>query len=116
MTDLKDQWDLAMAMEVLNSKTIDAKTWSDAVKWLLLYGPPEIMELLQQASGTAFHEYFPELKPIGYSNKGQPCYDIQLLAAALGISEEEASRKIMQMEAEQGIRHLFNESETNKIQ
>jgi len=32
---------------------IDSKTWADAVKWLMLFGPEEIKKLLLDASTNA---------------------------------------------------------------
>jgi hypothetical protein len=109
------EWDLEMAMAVLENKTVDSKTWAEAVEWLLLYGPPHIRELLGQASNTATDECFPELQPTGYADDGQPIYDLQAIADSLGISREEVAQKLAEKEIKQGMRHLFEESETHKI-
>ncbi|MCK5196505.1 MAG: hypothetical protein KAQ71_22020 [Desulfobulbaceae bacterium] len=114
--DFSNEWDLEMAMAVLENKTVDSKTWAEAVEWLLLYGPPHIKELLGQASSTATDEYFPELKPTGYTDDGKPLYDLQTIADSLGITREEAEQKLAEKELKQGVRHLFDESETHKIQ
>ena len=116
MTSLKEQWNLAMALEVLKNKTIESKTWSEAAKWLLLYGPPELQDILQQAASIATDSCFPQLEPESYTEAGDPCYDIEKIAEALGVSKEEAVEKIAEMEDEQGIKHLFDGSETRKIQ
>ena len=110
------EWDLEMAMAVLENKTVDSETWAEAVEWLLLYGPPHIQQLLGKASDTATNECFPELKPTGYSADGQPVYDLQDIANSLGITKEEAAQKLAEKEMKQGVRHLFDESETYKIQ
>lgn len=115
-TDFKDQWNLEMALQVLENETVDRETWSEAAKWLMLYGPPHIREILLQASGTATNEYFPGLKPTGFTEEGQPCYDVHEVAQALGISVEEAAQALLKMEAEQGVRHLFDQKEARKLQ
>jgi len=114
--ELKEQWDLEMALAVLENKTVDSKLWAEAVEWLLLYGPPQIKELVTQASGMATQEHFPELKATSYTSDGQPCYDVRAIADALGLSKEEVMKKIADMEAKQDVVHLYEESETDKIQ
>ena len=116
MTSLKDQWNMEMALQIMQNQTVDSKTWADAVKWLLLYGPPEIKKMISQASSMATGDLFPELTPIGYSDEGQPLYDIQALAQSLGISEEEAMEKIAELEKEHGIKNIFAEEEAHKLQ
>lgn len=116
MTDFKEQWNVEMALEVLRSKTVDGNLWTEAVKWLMIYGPPEIKDLLLQASGMTMEECFPELKPQGYTDQGLPCYNLSDLASALGTTEEETFQKLAELEADHNVRHLFGSSETNKIQ
>lgn len=89
MTNFKDEWDTEMALEVLSNKTVDSKLWGEAAKWLFLYGPPAIREMLGQASSVATSAQFPGLLPVGYSEFGEPLYDIDQLAATLGLSREE---------------------------
>ena len=113
--NFEKEWDLEMAMAVLENKTVDSKTWAEAVEWLLLYGPPHIKELLGQASANATNEHFPELQPTGYTDDGQPLYDLQAIADSLGITKEEAERKLAEKEMKQGIRHLFVGSESHKV-
>jgi len=103
-------------MEILQHPTVDSKIWAEAVEWLMVFGPPEIKELLQQASGQATRESFPELKPQGYAPDGTACYDIAELALALGISEEEAREKLQEMEEKHGVRHGFDEGDTTGLQ
>ncbi len=112
----KDDWTEQSAMEILQHPTVDSKVWAEAVEWLLLYGPPHVQELLQQASGHATRESFPDLRPIGFTPAGEPCYNIADLARSLGISEEEAAEMIAEKEQAHGIRQLFAEEETNKLQ
>ncbi len=116
MTVQHDEWTMETAMEILQHPTVDSKVWAEAVEWLMLYGPPEIRELLQQASGHATRESFPDLTPIGFTATGEPCYSIADLAKSLNISEEEAARIIEEKEQQHGIRQLFGEQETSKLQ
>lgn len=116
MENFKNSWTLEMAMAVLENKTIDSKTWSEAVEWLLLYGPPEIRQVLDQASHTATSVCYPELKPTGYTPDGEPCYQIDDIAESLGISREEAIEKMTELEEIHGFRHLYEDEETYKIQ
>ncbi len=105
-----------MAMAVLENKTVDAKLWAEAVEWLMLYGPPEIKELLSQASSIATSSEFPALQPCGYNEDGSPLYDLDELAENLGISGDEAKERLQQKEQNQQIQHLFTEDESNKLQ
>ncbi len=116
MHSFKDEWNFEMALEVLQSETVDSKIWSDAVKWLMLFGPPQVKELLNQASSMATTKFFPELAPIGYTNEGQPLYDIKALAQSLGMSEEEALDKMAELEKEHGFQNVFAEEESHKVQ
>jgi hypothetical protein len=105
-----------MALQVLHSETVDGKVWSEAVKWLFLFGPPAIREMISQASSMATGEFFPELAPIGYTDQGEPLYDIKKLAESLGMSEEEALAKMEELEAEHEIQSLYDAPEARKIQ
>jgi hypothetical protein len=116
MNAFRDEWDLSMALQVLRSKTVDGKVWAEAVKWLFLFGPPAVREMISQASSMATGEFFPELTPIGYTDQGEPLYDIKKLAASLGMSEEEALAKMAELEAEHDIQSLFDMTETRTIQ
>jgi len=112
----KEEWDLEMALEVLKSKTVESRTWSDAAKWILLYGPPELQEVMRQASSIATNSCFPELEPEHYTESGEPCYDIEKLAEALGVTPQEALERMAEMEDELGTKHLLDDSETYKVQ
>jgi hypothetical protein len=112
----KEQWNLEMALEVLKNKNVESKIWSEAAKWIMLYGPPELQEIMRQASNIATKSCFPELEPERYSEAGYPCYDIEKIAEALGITKQEALEKMAEMEYEQGIQHLFDASDTENIQ
>jgi len=116
MTAFKNEWDLSMALQVLHSENVDGKVWAEAVKWLFLFGPPAIREMISQASSVATSKFFPELFPLGYTDQGEPLYDIKKLALSLGISEEEALAKIVELEAEHDIQSLYNAPEAHKIQ
>jgi len=116
MTAFRDEWNLGMALEVLQSETVDGKVWAEAVKWLFLFGPPAVREMISQASSMATGEFFPELSPIGYTDEGAPLYDIKKLAATLGMSEEETLAKMEELEAEHDIQSLYDEPATHKIQ
>jgi len=114
--NFEDEWDLKNALAVLRHQSVDAKTWAEAVEWLLLFGPSEIQELLLQASTMATDEHFPELKATGYTRDGQPCYDIDAVARTLNISTEKAKKIIAKKEMAHGMRHFIDEDETWKIQ
>ena len=96
--DFKDHWNLDTAMEILQNKTVDSKLWAEAVEWLLLYGPPEIVTLLLNASNQATDSTFPELQVKNYTHDGQPCYDIKEIAQSLDISEDQAREIIVKKE------------------
>ncbi len=114
--ELKDQWDVDSAMQVLQHQTVDAKLWAEAVEWLILYGLENIRQLLLNSSGTATHECFPELQAKGYAADGQPCYNVKDLASSMQISEEEAKEMIKNKEEAHKIHHFIDEDETMKVQ
>ena len=116
MTDFARQWTLDSAMEILQHPTVDSAIWAEAVEWLLVFGPPEISEMLRQASGHATSQSFPELAAQRFAPDGSPCYDIADLARALGISEEEARAQLAEKEAKHGVRHGFSEDDTTGLQ
>lgn len=105
--DFKDQWDLDTAMKILQNQTVDSKLWAEAVEWLLLYGPPEIVSLLLEASSQATDNTFPELKPVDYTAEGEACYDVGEIAKVLDISEEEAERVIAEKELAHRKKYFF---------
>ena len=104
-----------MALDVLKNKNVDGKTWSDAAKWILLYGPPELQHIIKQASIIALSSCFPQLKPESYTESGELCYDITQIAESLGISEEDVLQRLTKMEADLGMQHLHDSLETDKI-
>ena len=110
--DFKDHWTLENALKVLQHQTVDAKLWSEAVEWLLLYGPSEIQTLLLHASGIATQECFPDLKAERYTEGGQPCYDIAAIARTLGIDREEAYKTIAEKEMAHRLRHFIDPDDT----
>ena len=116
MTAFKNEWNLGMALAVLHSENVDGKVWAEAVKWLFLFGPPPIREMISQASSMATGEFFPGLSPIGYTAQGEPLYDIKKLAESLGMSEEEVLAKMAELEEEHEIQNLYDAPEGQKIQ
>ena len=59
---------------------------------------------------------FPQLEPECYTESGDPCYDIEKITEALGVTKQEALQKMGEMEFELGIQHLYDVSETENIQ
>ena len=116
MTEFKEEWTVQAAMEILQHPTVDSKIWAEAVEWLLLYGPPEIKSVLQASADHAAKEEFPDLRAESFTEDGELCYKVADLAKALGISEEEAGRMIAAKEQAHGIRQLFGQQETKKMQ
>jgi len=112
--DFKDHWDLDTAMQILQNKTVDSKLWAEAVEWLLLYGPPEIVAMLLKASSQATDTTFPELQPTTYTHDGQPFYNVKEIAITLGLSEDEVREIISRKENLTERTHFFsgNGSET----
>jgi len=104
--DFKDHWDLETALQVVQNKTVDSELWAEAVEWLLLYGPPEIVSILLQASGHATEQTFPELKPSDFTEDGQPVYDIGQLAESLQMSEAEIKKILADKEKTNKATHF----------
>ena len=104
----KELWDLQSAMKVLEHDTVDSKLWAEAVEWLMLYGPPEIQELLLEASATATTTSFPDLTPTHFTPSGQPIYDIKALAKNLGVTEEEIKKILEDKEKTHPTLHTTN--------
>lgn len=116
MDAFAQEWNLESALAILKHPTVDSDLWTEAVEWLLIYGPPEIRELLGEASGHATGKTFPELQPQSYGPDGSPCYDISDMARSLGISEEEARRQLAEKEARHGVRHGVDDKDTTTLQ
>ncbi|MGB3212711.1 MAG: hypothetical protein WBB19_18560 [Desulforhopalus sp.] len=111
----KDFWDLESAMKVLAHDTVDSKLWAEAVEWLMVYGPPEIQQLLTNASATAINTSFPHLRQILQAEDGQAFYDIGELAQSLNIDEEEARRILKKKAEEHQLLHFLDENETGTV-
>jgi len=109
-------WTLEKAIEIVQHPAVDSKVWSEAVEWLLLNGPPDIRQVLQEASGHAIKECFPDLETKGFTIEGETCYNVDDIAKVLNITKEEALQHIKEKESEHGIRQLFSDKETQKIQ
>lgn len=107
--EFKDLWDLESAMQVLMHKTVDSRLWAEAVEWLLQFGPPEIQQLLLDASETAMHSTFPDLKPSHYTHDGQPCYDIDALARSLGVKKSAVIEILKQKDQEKKDSKIWND-------
>lgn len=115
VTDFKEQWNLEMALAVLGSETVDAGVWAEAVKWLLLYGPPELHEMLAVASSASLAQCFPGVRVSGHSSAGQPYYAIADLAEALGVPVEEAAERLGELQAEIGIDLLIEDDRVYRL-
>jgi hypothetical protein len=115
VSDFNKQWNVEMAMDVLGSQDVDGELWSEAVKWLLLYGPPQVKEILGQASSFAFNEYFPQVQAKGYGDEGQPFYDLHDIAEALGIDESEVGAKLAELQFEEGVEVVVEGDRVYKI-
>ncbi len=113
--DFRDHWDLDTAMTVLQNKTVDSKLWAEAVEWLLLYGPPEIVDMLLKASSHATNNTFPELQVRNYTHDGQPCYDVKEIARSLGITEQEAVEIIARKEQFHSKPHFFDDGSSGTM-
>ncbi|PIE60682.1 MAG: hypothetical protein CSA31_00900 [Desulfobulbus propionicus] len=116
MNQFKQEWNEETAMKILQHPTVDSRLWAEAVEWLLVYGSPEIKDLLNQASGHATRKSFPDMRPVGYDKEGAPCYSLEQLAKALAISEEEAARIITEKEARHGTSHRIAGEDTSTLQ
>jgi predicted PhzF superfamily epimerase YddE/YHI9 len=116
MIPFKQQWTVESAMRIAQHPTVDSDTWASAVEWLLLHGPPEIRALLDQAGAHAASVQFPELKPRRFATDGSPCYDLAELAHALGISEDEVRKQLMEKERQHGVQHGLTEDDTTGLQ
>ncbi len=103
-------------MKILEHPTVDSELWAEAVEWLLIYGPEEVKELLNAASGHALQQSFPGVHAVGFDRNGNPCYSVEQLAEALDITEEEAEQIIRDKEKKHGISQLLEKDEGSTIQ
>lgn len=113
--DFKEHWDLDTALQVVNNKTVDSKLWAEAVEWLLLYGPPEIVSILLKASGHATEQVFPELEAASYASDGTPVYDVPRLAKTLGMSEEEVRHLIRDKQLANKLTHFIYDGSSETV-
>ena len=112
--DFKDEWDLDTALKVVQNKTVDSKLWAEAVEWLLFYGPPEIVSILQ-ASGHATEKAFPEVNASDVTDDGQPVYDATRLAESLGMSVDEVRKILKDKEKSHKMVHFFNDGGSKTV-
>lgn len=113
--DFKEQWDLDTALKIVQNKAVDSKLWAEAVEWLLLYGPPEVVSILLQASGHATEQVFPELAAEEDSRDGQATYDVTRLAKALGLDEEDIRAVIRKREKSEKMVHFFDDDGSKTV-
>ncbi|OQX16454.1 MAG: hypothetical protein BWK76_11550 [Desulfobulbaceae bacterium A2] len=116
MATHKDNFTLDAALTVLRHPTVDAQLWTEAVEWLLLYGPPQVRELLLNASQDATSTQFPQLTPAGITSEGEPCYRLDELARTLEQDEDDIRALLQRKTEQQGQIHLFDDDETGTIQ
>lgn len=115
MSDFKAQWNLAMALEVLGGETVDGKVWSEAARWLLFYGPPQLRELLSAASADAFARCFPGVMVKGHSDSGQPYYDLDELASAMELPLAEMVVRLTELQEDFGADLLVEGDRVYKL-
>jgi len=104
-----------MALEVLASESVEAGLWSEAVRWLLLYGPPPLRDLLDEAANKAFAQGFPGVLPQGYDQSGQPYYDLHQLAAAQGVPVAEVAEHLTRLQETVGLELLVDGDRVYKV-
>ncbi len=85
--DFKDQWDVDTALKIVRNKGVDSELWAEAVEWLLLYGPPEVVSILLQASEHATEKVYPELTKDNENDAAsdRAAFDVTRLAKSLGV-------------------------------
>lgn len=111
---LKDEWNLEIALKILQHPTVDSQLWSEAAEWLLRYGPPSIQKILLNASQAATELQFPELKPSSFTADGMPVYDTARLADILGIAEDEVRSIINEKGLKEETAEIFSFTNTSR--
>ena len=99
----KNLWDIKSAMQILASKNVDAELWAEAVEWLIVNGPPEIRQMLLDASENATEMTFPNLRPSYVTIDGEAFDSVSDIAESLGISEAEAQKIIKRKQQEHNL-------------
>lgn len=113
--DFKAHWDLDTALKVVQNKTVDSRLWAEAVEWLLLYGPPEVVSILLQASGHATERVFPELMGEDDTGDGQATYDVARLAKSLGLDENKIRSVLKNREESDWPDHHFSDDGSQTV-
>jgi hypothetical protein len=107
--EFKALWDVESAMQVVADPGAESKLWAEAVEWLILHGPPEIKQMLLEASSAATAGSFPELEPSYITKGGKPCYRVSDLAENLGITETAVREILVEKSKEHDIDYLIEE-------
>ncbi|OQX14857.1 MAG: hypothetical protein BWK76_14040 [Desulfobulbaceae bacterium A2] len=115
MSTNENDFTVETALAVLRHPTVDAQLWTEAVEWLLAYGPPEVREILLSASQDATQTQFPELTPAGISPEGEPCYRLDDLARTLEQDEDEIRELLHRKGEAQGQQHLLDDDTTGTV-
>jgi hypothetical protein len=89
--------------------------WAEAVEWLLLYGPPEVVSILLQASGHATEKVFPEMMGENDTSDGQATYDVNRLAKSLGLDEKEIRSAPHNKEESDKLVHFFDDNGSKTV-
>lgn len=113
--DFKEHWDLDTALKIVQNKTVDSKLWAEAVEWLLLFGPPEIVSILLQASGHATEQVYPALVTDNSAHDDQTRYDLSRLARSLGLDEEELLTVIRRRRKSDKMVHFFDDNGSQTV-
>ena len=113
--NFKDHWNLEAAMEIVQNKSVNAKLWAEAVEWLLLYGPPEIVSILLKASGQATDVIYPDQRTNHAPQEDNVLYNIEELALSLGISELEVRRIIARKEMLHNPFHFWDDGGSETV-
>ena len=107
-------YDLYTQIQIETDYVLPERRIQEAVEWLLLYGPPEIVSVLLQASGYATDQCFPELQP-SYTHDGSPVYDTADLAESLGMDEQEVVRILKNKEQSHKLFRMYHKDDSETV-